>query len=79
MNPVPLPRTIEIEGCRYLWRDLVALRRAQAAPRAEQPVLFELREDHRPPGERNAAERYREPSLFTRLETGHTASRTKTV
>jgi hypothetical protein len=34
----------------------------------EQPALFELREDHRPPGERNAAERYSEPSLFTRLE-----------
>ena len=76
---MPLPRTIEIEGRRYLWRDLVALRRAQAQPRAEQPALFELREDHRPPGERNAAERYREPSLFTRLEAGHTAGRTGTV
>jgi hypothetical protein len=30
--------------------------------------LFPLREDFRPPGERNAAERYREPSLFTALE-----------
>ena len=57
-----LPRFIEIEGRRFLWRDLVTLRRAQAQPRAEQPVLFELREDHRPPGERSAAERYREPS-----------------
>jgi hypothetical protein len=27
-----------------------------------------LREDHRPAGERDAAERYREPSLFTALE-----------
>jgi hypothetical protein len=27
-----------------------------------------LRDDCRPPGERNAAERYREPSLFTVLE-----------
>jgi hypothetical protein len=60
-----LPRFIEIDGRRYLWRDLVALRQAQALPRAEQPTLFELREDHRPPGERNAAERYCEPSLFT--------------
>jgi hypothetical protein len=68
MAAMPLPRFIEIDGRRYLWRDLVALRRAQAAPRAEQPALFELREDHRPPGERSAAERYREPSLFTRLE-----------
>jgi hypothetical protein len=65
---MPLPRHIDIDSRRYLWRDLVALRRAQAMPRPEQPALFELREDHRPPGERGAAERYREPSLFTRLE-----------
>jgi hypothetical protein len=62
------PRFIEIEGRRFLWRDLVALRRAQARPAAEQPPLFELRDDHRPAGERNAAERYREPSLFTRFD-----------
>ena len=65
---MPLPRFIELDGRRYQWRDLVALRQAQAQPRAEQPTLFELHEDHRPPGERNAAERYREPSLFARLE-----------
>jgi hypothetical protein len=63
-----LPRFIEIDGRRYLWRELVALRRAQARPPAEQPTLFPLREDCRPAGERNAAERYREPSLFTVLE-----------
>ena len=63
-----LPRFIEIDGRRYLWRDLVALRRAQATPAAEQPALFPLREDHRPAGERNAAERYSEPNLFTALE-----------
>lgn len=62
---MPLPRFIEIDGRRYSWRDLVALRRAQAQPRPEQPARFELREDCRPAGERNAAERYREPSLFT--------------
>ena len=60
-------RFIDIEGRRYLWRDLVALRRAQAKPASEQPALFELRDDHRPAGERDAAERYREPSLFARL------------
>jgi hypothetical protein len=65
---MPLPRTIDIDGYRYLWRELVALRRSQATPRVEHPTLFELREDHRPPGERNAAERYCEPSLFTLLE-----------
>ena len=63
-----LPRFIDIDGRRYLWRDLVALRRSQATPAAEQPALFTLREDHRPAGERNAAERYSEPNLFTALE-----------
>jgi hypothetical protein len=63
-----LPRFIDIDVRRYLWRDLVSLRQAQALPRAEQPTLFELGEDHRPPGERNAAERYCEPSLFAVME-----------
>jgi hypothetical protein len=58
-----LPRYIEIDGRRYLWRDLMALRRAQATPAEPQPALFPLREDHRP-----AAERYSEPSLFAVLE-----------
>lgn len=65
---MPLPRFIEIDGYRYLWRDLVKLRRAQATPKAEQPALFEMREDHRPAGERSATERYQRPSLFTVLE-----------
>ena len=63
-----LPRFIDIDGRRYLWRDLVALRQAQAEPRAEQQTLFELREEYCPQGERNAAERYCEPSLFTVME-----------
>lgn len=64
---------------------LVALRQAQALPRAEQPTLFELREDRRPPGSATPlaalaqrAERYCEPSLFSRLE-GHTARGVKTT
>lgn len=65
---MPLPRFIHIDGRRYAWRDLVALRRAQATPPAEQPTLFELREDHRPAGERSAAERYQAPSLFAVFE-----------
>jgi hypothetical protein len=63
-----LPRFIEIDGRRYLWRDLVALRRAQAPPVEQQWALFALHEDHRPAGERDAAERYSEPSLFTLLD-----------
>ncbi len=72
MRPLPspalLPRSVEIDGKRYLWRDLVALRRAQAVQKAVQPALFELVEDCRPAGERSAAERYQEPNLFTWLE-----------
>jgi hypothetical protein len=62
---MPRPRFIDIDGRRYLWRDLVQLYRAQCQPAAAQPTLFALREDHRSAGERNATERYREPSLFT--------------
>jgi hypothetical protein len=60
------PRFIDIDGKRYLWRDLVKLRQEQreAARRAEQPPLFELRDDSRPPTERTATGRYLEPSLF---------------
>src|SRR5271166_325519 len=63
-HAMPLPRFIDIDGKRYL----VALRRAQATPKQEQPTLFEIREDCRPAGERGAADRYREPTLFTLLE-----------
>jgi hypothetical protein len=61
------PRFIDIDGKRYLWRDVLQLRREQkqAYARAQQPPLFELRVDHRPAAERSAADRYREPSLFS--------------
>lgn len=61
-------RTIAIDGRRYAWRDLVELKRSQAQPKTEQPALFELREDRRPLGERNAADRYSSPSLFSYRE-----------
>lgn len=63
------PATIEIAGSRYLWRDILALRKAQIeeAKRARQPALFDLKEDSRPKPERTAAGRYAEPSLFTLL------------
>jgi len=59
-------RFIEIDGKRYLWRDLLQLRREQkkAHVNAQQPVLFELKEDTRPVTQRTAAGRYLEPSLF---------------
>lgn len=59
---------IEIDGRPHFWRELVALRRAQATPPTQQQHLSPLRKDCRPPGERNAAERYCEPILFTVLE-----------
>jgi hypothetical protein len=60
-------RFVEIEGKRFLWRDLVKLRREQrrASANAPQPALFPLIEDRRPPAERTAAGRYLEPSLFS--------------
>jgi hypothetical protein len=60
-------RFIEIDGKRYLGRDLLQLRREQkkAHVHAQQPVLFELKEDTRPVTERTAAGRYLEPSLFS--------------
>jgi hypothetical protein len=64
------PKFIEIEGKRFLWRDLVKLRQEQrrAAAEARQLALFELRDDCRPPTERTAAGRYLEPLLFSLCE-----------
>lgn len=64
------PATIVIEGRRYLWRDILEMRKAQIeeAKKARQPALFELHDDRRPVPERTAAGRYAEPSLFTLLE-----------
>jgi hypothetical protein len=60
------PAFVEIDGRRYLWRDIVELRRAQIAAgrQAQQPPLFELIEDCRPPSQCTAAGRYSEPMLF---------------
>jgi len=60
------PRFIDIDGRRYLWHDIVQLRREQLAVYAQmtQPTLFQLLEDHRPATLASAADRYLEPSLF---------------
>jgi hypothetical protein len=65
-----VPRFIDIDGKRYLWRDINKRRQEQreAARRGEQPALFELHEDCRPATDRTAAGRYLEPSLFTLTE-----------
>jgi hypothetical protein len=58
-------RFVEIDGKRYAWRDIIALRREQVRrERQPQPTLFELKEDARPPSARTAAGRYAEPTLF---------------
>jgi hypothetical protein len=60
------PRCIVLDGKAWVWRELVALRRAQLAEhvKAQQPLLFALREDCRPQTARTAAGRYQAPSLF---------------
>jgi hypothetical protein len=57
---------IEIDGKRHLWRYMLELRREQkkAHARAQQPTLFELKDDRRPEADRTASGRYREPSPF---------------
>ena len=58
-------KTVLIDGKRYLWSELLRLRREQKkAARQAHPTLFELREDARPPSQRLADGRYSEPSLF---------------
>ena len=61
------PKFIDIDGKRFVWRELLQRRREQlaAAARVEQPALFELKVDCRPASERTASGRYSEPSLFT--------------
>jgi hypothetical protein len=67
---MPFLKFVEIDGKRHLWRDVLQRRREQllACAKAEQPVLFELKEDHRPEADRTAAGRYLEPSLFTVID-----------
>lgn len=68
------PDTIMIDGRAFSWRRLCRLRREQleayrkACP--SQPLLFEVKDDARPKPERNAASRYREPSLLVWLKEG---------
>ncbi len=59
------PAFIVIDGKRYLWRDILKLRREQKkATRQRQLILFDLREDSRPASQRTVEGRYSEPTLF---------------
>ena len=59
-----MSRYIIIDGKRYSWRDILALRREQRQPALPQPTLFELKDDSRPAAARTANGRYAEPTLF---------------
>jgi hypothetical protein len=59
------PAFINIDGKRYLWREILKLRREQRkAARQPQLTLFELKEDGRPASQRTAEGRFSEPMLF---------------
>jgi hypothetical protein len=59
------PQFIVIEGRRYLWNELLKLRREQQkATKKRQLTLFELKEDSRPASQRTAEGRFSEPTLF---------------
>ncbi len=59
-------RFIDIDGKRYLWRDILRMRTEQRRDHAaaQQLALFELKQDCRPSAARTAAGRNLEPSLF---------------
>lgn len=59
------PRFIELDGKRYLWAELLRLRKEQRkAAKREQPTLFPLKEDCRLPTQKTVRGRYEEPTLF---------------
>jgi hypothetical protein len=64
------PDIIVIDGHAYRWQEICELRRqqleAQQAAQPKQLALFELKDDCSPVGERSAAGRYQEPTLFMR-------------
>lgn len=59
-------RYVLLEGKRYLWRDILKMRRQQAKQerQARQPVLFEMHNDARPLSRRSGDGRHCEPTLF---------------
>jgi hypothetical protein len=60
------PRYFILDGKRYLWSEIVKMRREQiqAARQAAQLALFALQDDARPKSQRTAAGRLEEPTLF---------------
>jgi hypothetical protein len=68
---VSKPDVLIVDGHAFSWQRLVELRRRQLeawrAVQTAQPALFELKNDCRPPAERTATGRYREPTLFAAM------------
>ena len=60
-----MPKSIEIDGKRYSWRDILKLRREQKKEaRKAQLLLFDLKTDVRPASQQSVDGRYQEPTLF---------------
>ena len=59
-------RYVLVDGKRYLWRDILKMRREQVTQekQARQPALFEMHNDARPVSQLSADRRYSEPTLF---------------
>jgi len=58
-------RYIVIGSVRYEWKDILRLRREQVrTTRKQQRVLFEMKDDRRPPSQKTADRRFSEPMLF---------------
>jgi hypothetical protein len=58
-------RYIVIGSVRYEWKDILRLRREQVRTTLKQQlVLFEMKDDRRPPSQKTADRRFSEPMLF---------------
>jgi hypothetical protein len=59
-------KTVDINGQRFLWRDVLKMRREQekAARQPQQETLFALKDDTRPVSQQTADGRFSEPTLF---------------
>ncbi len=59
------PRYLVIDGKRFLWANILRLRQEQRkAAKNERPALSALKEACRPPSQKTACGRYKEPTLF---------------
>jgi hypothetical protein len=69
---VAKPDLLIVDGHGFSWQRICELRRQQLeawrAAQAQQPALFELKDDCRPLAERTAAGRYEEPTFLELLQ-----------